>query len=273
MELNLTNYQNYLKESLRERVNKLERKELLILTDGVDKQCETYMKSKVNIGKELGITTTIVKIESMWHLDEVLYDALQTKTPVIMQLPIDKKYEEKYNKVKHLIKKVDVDGFFRFQELSEGDYTIAPATPKGILNYLKDPMGLNLNLRGKNVVIVGRGNLVGKPLAIMMMNEGATTTILTSKTNKGAKKIALTTADIVVLATGVKGSVSTSELSMKDTYVINVGTCFDENNKLTTELGIDSSTETVHYTPRIKGVGILTVLTLFENVVNFYENI
>lgn len=274
VELNLTSYHEYLKDKLRGRIEKLDRKELWILTDGVDSQCKSYMRSKVNVGAELGIETKVITINSEMEFDEVIYDAILTKTPIILQLPINKKYEEKYNKIKNLVKPIDVDGFFRFQEVSEGDYSIAPATPKGILNYIKDEKGLNVDLRGKTVTIVGRGNLVGKPLAMMLINEGATVISLNSKTDKDFRTDALVHSDIVVLATGIKGSVKTSELP-NTVKVINVGTCFDENNRLTTELDIDShmKCDSIDYTPRIKGVGILTVLTLFENVVNFYENL
>lgn len=269
MELNLQDYQNYLVEELKERVRGLRDRELWILTDGVDSQCKTYMKSKLNWGKELGMKPKVIEIKNLEDLELTMTAVDVYGIPTIMQLPIKKEFEDCYNSWKP---DTDVDGFYSYQNIAEGEYDIVPATPKGCLRYMIDSEGLNLNLRNKSVVIVGRGKLVGYPLAMMCMNEGATVSVINTKTESSLRKSLLLKADVVILATGHKGSVKDYELSShKEVYVLNVGTCFDENGKLTTELKITGDYENIHYTPRIKGIGVLTVLSLYDNVINFYE--
>jgi methylenetetrahydrofolate dehydrogenase (NADP+)/methenyltetrahydrofolate cyclohydrolase len=189
---------------------------------------------------------------------------------MIFQLPSRKEFEDWYMDIMKHHKELDMDGFFNMGDIVEGDYDFAPCTPKGILKYIKN--GLNINLRGKNIVVVGsRGKLVGKPFIIMATNEGATVTGLNSVSDKTMKFTALKQADIVILASGVKGTVSEYDLSNnKIVYVMNVGIVFDENGKLDTELEVEG-VGNVFYSPRIKGIGVSTVLSLLDNVCNYYE--
>lgn len=244
---------------------------LYIITDGADDRCKTYMKSKLIHGEKVGINVIVKTIQTVDELDELLEIAFRKNIPTIMQLPIKKELEKSYNN-NSLSKILDVDGFFSFQNLVGRDWDNAPCTPKGVMNFILDSNGLDLDCRNKHLVVAGRGNLCGMPLSIMGTQEFGTVTVLTSKTNKYTKLQALKTADVVVLATGVKGSVKMSELPKdRNIFVMNVGTMFDENGRLTTELEIDCKRENVGYTPRIGGVGVLTVLSLMENVVNFYK--
>lgn len=244
---------------------------LYIITDGADDRCKTYMKSKLIHGEKVGINVIVKTIQTVDELDELLEIAFRKNIPTIMQLPIKKELEKSYNN-NSLSKILDVDGFFSFQNLVGRDWDNAPCTPKGVMNFILDSNGLDLDCRNKHLVVAGRGNLCGMPLSIMGIQEFGTVTVLTSKTNKYTKLQALKTADVVVLATGVKGSVKMSELPKdRNIFVMNVGTMFDENGRLTTELEIDCKRENVGYTPRIGGVGVLTVLSLMENVVNFYK--
>lgn len=245
---------------------------LYIITDGVDNRCKTYMKSKLVYGEKIGVKVEVKVIQTTKELEELLKTAYKRRIPTIMQLPIEKELEIAYNK-SVLSKSLDVDGFFSYQNLVQKDWDNAPCTPKGVMNFILDSNGLDFDCRNKHLVVVGRGNLCGLPISIMGVQEFGSVTILTSKTNKYTKLQALKTADIVVLATGVKGSVKMSELpNDKNIFVINVGTMFDEQGKLTTELELDCERENVWYTPRIGGVGTLTVLSLMENIIIFYKN-
>lgn len=244
---------------------------LFILTDGVDERCKTYMKSKLNYSTQIGIETTVKTVKDISDLQNVLEYCDKNNIPTIMQLPIEKSLERYYNE-SNIARKIDVDGFFTYQDLFERDWSNAPCTALGIMNYILDQNGLDIDTRDKHIAILGRGNLCGMPLAIMATPLFGTTSVITSRTNPYIKKQILKTADIIVLATGVKGSVKMSELpSHKNIIVINVGTMFDENGKLTTELDVDAKRENVFYTDRIKAVGILTVLSLMLNVINFYK--
>lgn len=245
---------------------------LVIITDGEDERCKTYMKSKLVHGENVGIEVIVKTIKNTMELEELLAECFFESIPTIMQLPIKKELEDWYNDNDYA-QILDVDGFFSYQALVNKNWDNAPCTAKGVMNYILDSNGLDLDCRNKHLVVVGRGNLSGYPLSIMGIQEFGTVTTLTSKTTKIVKRNALATADVVVLATGVKGIVKMSELPKdRNIYVINVGTMFDENGKLTTELDVDCERENVWYTDRIRAVGVSTCLSLMENVVNFYKN-
>ena len=263
--LNMKDYQEYKKEHLKIGVEILKNigivPTLKIITDGEDKRTETYMKSKLKLAKELGLVAEKIVVNSIEELDE----AMSKDSRCICQLPIKKELENYY--MANIKQAIDVDGFADYDNVFNDSYHIIPATPKGIMEHIEF---LDYNLRGKNVVILGRGNLVGKPLSILMMNKGATVSVLNSKTDEQLRKTLLLTADIVVCATGVIGSVKASELSNdKQVLVYNVGTCF-KDGKLTTELEVDIDKENIYYTDRIGAVGVCTVLGLMDNVINSY---
>lgn len=267
--LSMKEFQEFKKKELRVKVEVLRGANitptLCIITDDKDKRTQSYMKSKLKIAEELGIYAKKCVIDN--NLDEIRVLGYMN-VPTICQLPIDKKIEEYYNQNLYLMN--DVDGFKDGNKLLKDDYSNIPATPKGIMEFLEF---IKYNLRGKTVVIIGRGELVGKPLSILMMNKGATVITLNSKSSEFVRSMALASADIVVCASGVKGSVKSSELNdFKDVIVFNVGTCF-EGGKLTTELEIDEDKPNIYYTDRIGAVGICTVLSLMDNVVNNYKSI
>lgn len=263
--LDMKEFQNYKKHKIIEKYNeKYEKPTLYIITDDVDDRVKTYMKSKLKMAQELGIRAEKKIVKTVEELEALSQQVNMEDIYCICQLPIAKELEEYYKNNIYLFN--DVDGMKALDtSLIQNSYYNIPATPKGIMEHIKFN---NISLRGKNVVIMGRGELVGKPLSILMINEGATVSILTSKTDIQFKKLVLKEADIVICATGVKGSVKTSELSdTKKVIVYNVGTCF-ENNKLTTELLIDIDKSNIFYTDRIGAVGVCTVLSLFDNLVS-----
>ncbi len=234
-------------------------KTLCIITDAEYPECETYMKSKKMIGADMYVNTDVAVVANKAEIARALDYAKRFGWATILQLPCRPELVDYYKSKRP---ESDVDGFFTAGELYKGEDTILPATPKGIMDYLKDEE--QLDLRGKTVVILGRGELVGKPLAVMMINEGATVAVFNSKSDLEAKRAMLALADVVILATGVKGSAKLSEIN-KDAIIFNVGTIFDNVGKLTTELEVDCELG-ARYTPRIKGVGPLTCIALFENV-------
>lgn len=265
MELNLNSYLEKEKCKLKEEFLKVqgETPTLNILTDGSSKASESYMKSKINMGKELGVIVNKVLVKNLADIS-VAVSQYQKNKGTIFQLPCeDLKLVELYEMSSGQY--IDIDGFFSYQSLVEGDYSNAPCTALGIYDYAKTLIG---GLRGTTWVLVGMGNLTNKPLAIMLMNSGATVVTINTSTDKKFREEILKMADVVVLSTGHKGSVKMSELSSnKQVLVFNVGICF-EDGKLTTELELDCEKDNVKYTPRINGVGKLTVLSLFKNLLN-----
>ena len=267
MILDMTEYHNNLKRYLKERVKSMKFVPTLhIITDGKDKRCETYMKSKLNMCKEIGVPCVVDVVSSTYEISELLDNIENTKGVCICQLPINKKLEEFY-KIDAEFRDIDVDGVFSGNNLMSNSYTILPATAKGIMQYIQFNYGQEL--RGKNIVLVGMGDLCNKPLLTLFAHQGATIMTFNTSTSKEVKEFMLKNADIVICAGGKKGTVKTSQLSdTKRVLVFNVGIVFDVNGKLDTELEIDIEKNNIDYTPRIKGVGVSTVLSLIDNVLN-----
>ncbi|MGL5646946.1 MAG: hypothetical protein ACRDDY_03765 [Clostridium sp.] len=276
--LDMKPYHAKRKQKIADRIKKIQIEKgikevvLRIITDDQFPECQSYLKSKVTHGTDCGIKVEVIKVATIEQLKFWITDSIANNIPMIFQLPSRKEFEEYYMKIMKHHKELDMDGFFNLSEVCDGDYTFAPCTPKGILNYIKSEDGLNLDLRGKNIVVVGsRGKLVGKPFIIMATNEGATVTGLNSVSDKTMKFSALKQADIVILASGVKGTVCEYDLSNnKIVYVLNVGIVFDENGKLDTELEVNGTTN-VFYSNKIGAIGISTVVNLLDNVCNYYE--
>lgn len=268
--LDMKEFQEFKKKKISARAEELKERGIIptlyIITDDVNPRTQTYMKSKLSMADKLGIKAEKIIIKSKEQLMDLTFDVMLNGARTICQLPISKEIEEEYmNKISYFD---DVDGFNQMNKVFYDDYSNIPATPKGIMEHLEY---IDYDLRGKTVVIVGRGNLVGKPLATLMMNKGATVVVVNSKTDSCLRDSSLAIADIVICATGIKGSVKTSELSdTKVVLVYNVGTCFDKNGKLTTELEVDCEKDNIKYTDRIGAVGVCTVLSLLDNVVNSY---
>lgn len=264
MILDMKEFQEWKKKQISERAEELRKNGIIptlyIITDDIDPRTQTYMKSKLNMADKLGIKAEKIVIQSKEELMDLTFDVMLNGARTICQLPISKEIEDEYiNKISYFD---DTDGFNQMNKVFKDDYSNILTTPKGIMEHLAF---INYDLKGKTVVIVGRGNLVGKPLATLMMNKGASVVVINSKTDSCLRDSSLAIADIVICATGVK------ELSdIKEVLVYNVGTCFDKDNKLTTELEVDCEKDNVKYTDRIGAVGVCTVLSLLENVVNSY---
>lgn len=262
--INIEKYVENKIELLTNKFKSIEKPMLYIFTDEQSGATASYKKSKINLGKKLGVEVVVMTIDNVEDMKHYLELVEIKKAGCILQLPFqNKNVVDFYMNYKS---KRDVDGFFKIEELFYKDYSISPCTPKGIYNYLIENYD---NLRGKYAVLMGKGNLTNKPLSLMLLNHGITTSIIDSKTDEQIKKDMLSKADIVVCSTGYKGSVKTSDLSSdKEVIVFNCGIVFDENGKLDTELLIDENKDNIKYTPRIKGVGILTTYNLFDNLYN-----
>lgn len=256
---------NYI-ENKKEEIKKLNKNyKLYIITDGIDARCNSYMKSKIKHGTEMGFHVEKIIVNSVKEMSLALCKAKIDGACTICQFPIKEELKNYYLSSK-MAEELDVDGFFSERTLYHGILEQAPCTPKGIIKFLESEVK---DLNKKNLVIFGRGELTGLPLVNLAIPRFASVSVITSKTDSVHRYNAIQNADIFVLATGVKGSLKLSEIPVhKPVVVMNVGTILDENRKLTTELDLDTEDkDNVYYTPRIGGVGILTVLSLFENII------
>lgn len=275
IKLNVKEYVEREKEKLKEKFRSIENPKLFIITDSEDNVAtQSYLKSKVRLGEELGVDVQVKYIKTMIDLSYWVSYCNEKQIPMILQLPTkDKKIEMIYNGLKA---KSDVDGFFSYEEMYKSYYnSIIPATPKGIIYYIEE-WAKNKGIGSTKdfiVTIIGRGNLVGKPLVMLLASRVGSIHLITSKSPLHLKQYAIKNSNVVILATGNKNSLDDIEDFGKDKLIVDTGIFRDENNKLCGELTkhLDKLDESVDYTPVPGGVGLLTTLNLFENVYSFYK--
>ena len=252
---------------------------LVIYSDFDNKESQIYVNQKKKMCDRLGISFVNRNVNT-YEDDSALGKSLNEDakddfvTGVIVQKPLPKKFSDD-----HVTKMIppdkDVDGLHpeNLGKLFYGNYeTIIPATAKAVVKILDYN---DINIAGKNVVIIGRSNIVGKPLAQMLTNRHATVTLAHSKTDKLYLNNLIADADILVSATG-QNMFRTSELKgSKDLIIIDVGIRRDQNSKkIHGDIiidGVSHEDKTIRITPVPGGVGPMTVATLMENLFMLYN--
>ncbi len=257
------------KDNLKERIKRLDTSpRLTIIQVGNNKASNTYIKGKIKDCKEVGIMVSQIKIEYPDGVDDDTvksaideYTSLATD-PVIVQLPLPKNIENEYNNSHWdvLSKNWDVDGF-------TPNSAFSPCTPKGVLDYLEYN---KIDFRGLDCVVIGRSNIVGKPLTKMLIEKGATVTCCNSKT-KDIKKYTKD-ADIVFAATG-NANFFGEEYFGENQILIDVGINYDENGNLCGDIAQEAKNKALFATPVPGGVGLLTRLALLQNIISAYEEL
>lgn len=256
-------------EELKLEVSKMQKKpHLVVIQVGDNPASNIYVNLKHKKAETIGIKSTIIKYPETITEDELINKIEELNNnnevhAVLVQLPLPK-HIRKTNVIKAISARKDVDGF---TAQNSGDLLngitpkVYPCTPKGVLRLLKE---YNIEITGKYAVIVGRSNIVGKPIAIMLLNKDATVTICHSKT-KNLSEITKQ-ADILISAVGKK--IIFKDMVKKDAVVIDVGIFKDENNKTTGDVDFENVKEVASYiTPVPKGVGPMTIAMLMENTV------
>lgn len=264
------------KEGLKRQILELRDKgiipKLAVILANDDPASIAYVGRKRKLCAELGIDESEYLFDEKVTEKEILevIDRLNKNSEVhaiLVQIPLYKHIDEE--KILNSVNPdKDVDGFsaVNMGRLYQGNGKILPCTPKGILSILKE---LEPNLEGKNAVVVGRSLIVGKPMAAILLNEGCTVTICHSKTKDISKYTK--EADILVAATGVPHLIK-EDIVKEGAIVIDVGL-----TKVKDKLVGDVDTENVankakYVTPSPGGVGITTVYSLAENVVQLAKN-
>ncbi len=163
----------------------------------------------------------------------------------------------------------DVDGF-KPENLGKvvlGDKTaLISCTPAGILTLLKE---YEIPLEGKDIVVIGRSNIVGKPMTALLINEGATVTVCNSKTKNLAEKPK--NSDVVIVAIG-KANFLKGDMIKQDAIIIDVGINRDENNKICGDVDFESVKDKVSFiTPVPGGVGPMTIAMLLNNTLKAFK--
>ena len=260
-------------EQLKQKISQLQDKpHLAVIQIGNNAASTIYVNLKKKKAEEIGIKSTVINLDENIEEKELIYKIEKLNNDnsvhaILVQLPLPKHINES-NIIKAIAPNKDVDGFTAqntgdlFNGIKPKAY---PCTPKGVLKLLKE---YNIEIQGKHAVIVGRSNIVGKPLAIMLLNEHATVTICHSKT-KNLPEITKQ-ADILISAVGKK--VIFKDMVKRNAVVIDVGIFKDENNKTTGDVDFENVKEIAAYiTPVPKGVGPMTIACLMENTIELYE--
>lgn len=261
---------------LRERVNKLSNKpKLVIIRVGNDPASEKYVNNKIKRCKEVGVESEIIHFGEDVSNFQVVHEILRLNknnevTGILLQLPLPKQLDEKYL-TSLIIPEKDVDGFTaeNMGKLVLGEKGNVACTPSGIIDLLKY---YNIEMEGKDVLIVNRSNIVGKPLAHLFLKENATVTIAHSKTKYLKDKI--WQSDIVVFGVGIPNFVGAPHFSPQTT-IVDVSINFDENGKMcgdVTKTDYEGIIEKgCNITPVPNGVGQMTVLALIEQTIRIAE--
>lgn len=187
-------------------------------------------------------------------------------TGIILQSPVPSQID--FNKCSGLINaKKDVDGFTKenIYNLYLGVDTILPCTVKGIIKLLEE---YKIKISGANVVIVGRGNIVGHPLSLAMLNKDATVTIAHSKTNN--LKDITKKADILISATGIPHLIK-EDMIKENATIIDVGVAKIDGKIVGDVDFLNVSKKAKYITPNPGGVGPMTVAMIIDNLIFMYE--
>lgn len=238
---------------------------------GDDGGSTSYVNSQMKLCKELGINGRKIMLDINTKEEDILFEINKLNEDenvdgIIVQLPLPKNINEKRITSSIDIKK-DVDSLtdVNLGKFYKGEESFIPATPKGIIEIIRST---GISLEGKNAVVLGRSNIVGKPVAQLLLNENATVTICHSKT-KNLKKVC-SEADILISAIGKPESIS-EDYVKKGAIVIDVGTTKIEG-KIKGDVCFEEALKKASYvTPVPGGVGSMTTTMLIKNTCEAFE--
>ena len=256
-------------EDLKNKIDKMKKKPTLaVILVGENPASQIYVRNKKKTAEKLGINSLSIEYpadisekELVAKIEELNND--KNVTAILVQLPLPK-HINKNKVIDAILPQKDVDGLtpYNLGKLFSGEKPyVYPCTPKGILLLLDE---YNIELDGKNIVVIGRSNLVGKPVAQMLLNRNATVTMCHSHT-KNLSEITKT-ADIVVSAVGK--NVIGEKMLKSNCVVVDVGIFRDENGKISGDVDFENVSKVAAYiSPVPGGVGPMTIASLMLNTV------
>lgn len=266
-----------IKENLKKEVDILKEKginpKLAVILVGEDKASKVYVKNKSKSCEQVGVEfeeylfdENITQEELINKIDELNND--DKVTGILLQSPIPRHLNEQ-EAFNAILPEKDVDGFnaINVGNLSLGKDCFISCTPYGIIKILEE---YNIELEGKHAVIIGRSNIVGKPMVQCLLEKNATVTICHSKT-KDLQNITKL-ADILIVAIG-KSKFITKEFVKEGAVVIDVGINRLDDGKICGDVDFESVEPITSYiTPVPGGVGPMTIAMLMNNVVKAAKN-
>jgi len=261
-----------LREEMKQKVSELKKEgitpHLTVILVGDDPASKSYVSGKEKAAKEIGISSEVIHMvadateaELLAKISELNHDA--DVHGILVQLPLPSHIDE--NKVIEAIDpNKDVDGFHPINvgKMILNQDTFLPCTPHGIIKLLE---AIDCDLEGKHAVVVGRSNIVGKPMGQLLLNRNATVTYCHSRT-KNLKDLTKM-ADVLIVAVGKAHFIDASYVK-EGAVVIDVGVNRLEDGSLTGDVHFDSVKEKASFiTPVPKGVGPMTITMLMENTI------
>lgn len=239
---------------------------LAVVIVGEDPASQVYVRNKIKACEDVGIKSFSYHLPAETQQDE-LEDLLKELAEsnavdgILVQLPLPKHLNSE-RALKLIPTEKDVDGFSEenIGKLAMNEECLVACTPNGAMKMLASK---NIQIRGKKAVVVGRSNIVGRPMALLLLNADATVTVCHSKT-KDLKRECLE-ADILVAAIG-KAKFITADMIKEGAVVIDVGMNTDENGKLCGDVDFENAKDKCSYiTPVPGGVGPMTITMLMYN--------
>jgi methylenetetrahydrofolate dehydrogenase (NADP+) / methenyltetrahydrofolate cyclohydrolase len=264
-----------IKEELKNKISKLPSKpKLMVVLVGDDPASHVYVSMKERDAKQIGMDGAAIKLPEKTTQEELERTIIELNGDpsvhgILLQLPLPKHLDE--DRALNLISpEKDVDGLHDINvgKLHNNKPGLRPCTPKGCMELLKK---YEIPIEGKHAVVVGRSNLVGKPIARMLEQANATVTVCHSRT-KNLHEV-IKTADIVVVAIGRLNFV-TGDMIKEGAVVIDVGINRKDDGKLAGDVEYDTVFQKASYiTPVPGGVGPMTIAMLLSNTLEAYKAI
>lgn len=258
------------RQGLQDQVEALKEKgftpKLSVILVGNDGASQSYVRSKKKAAEKIGMISEIVHLEETATEEEVLNELNRLNNDdsvsgILVQVPLPKQVSEQ--KILEAINpEKDVDGFhpINIGKLYIDEQTFVPCTPLGIMEILKHA---DIDLEGKNAVVIGRSHIVGQPVSKLLLQKNASVAILHSRSKDMASY--LKDADVIVSAVGKPGLV-TKDVVKEGAVIIDVGNTPDENGKLKGDVDYDAVKEIAGaITPVPGGVGPLTITMVLNN--------
>lgn len=261
------------KDEIAQETAKLDKKPALaVIIVGDDPASKIYVRNKKIACEQVGFKSLEYALPAETTTEQLLelVESLNKDDDVngiLCQLPVPKHIDEKAI-INAISPDKDVDAFHPVNvgKIMIGEYSFLPCTPAGVMELIKST---GVEIKGKKAVVVGRSNIVGKPMAMLLLAQSATVTICHSKTQDLAKECR--EADILVAAVGVPKLI-TKDMVKQGAVVIDVGMNRDENGKLCGDVDFEGVKDIAGYiTPVPGGVGPMTIAMLMKNNLNAYK--
>lgn len=261
-------------EKLRLEVEKLDVKPTLaVIIIGCNPASKVYVKNKEKKALEIGFNSIVIELDENITKDELektIKELNENKNVngILLQLPLPKHLNEK-DFLDLIDPKKDVDGFSSYNsgKLLKNDSPYAiPCTPKGIIRLLDE---YNIDIEGRVSTVIGRSNIVGKPVSILLLNRNSTV-IMTHTKTKNLEHFTKS-ADILICAAGKKEMIK-KEMIKENAVIIDVGITRDIDGRLKGDVDFDDTKDKASYiTPVPGGIGPMTIAMLMENTYELYK--